>query len=63
MALTVAVYAAFAVEDAVSKITLSEDVGTAAPLAQPEVVDQCAVSFQLPVPPTQKRSAILCLGY
>jgi hypothetical protein len=36
-----------------SKKTLSADVGILAPLAPPLVVDQCAVLFQLPVPPTQ----------
>lgn len=44
--------------DAALKIALSAAVGTVAPLAPPDVVDQWAVSDQLPVPPTQYRSAI-----
>jgi hypothetical protein len=43
-----------------SKITLSTDVGTLAPLAPPDVADQLVVDevFQVPVPLTQYLSAI-----
>jgi hypothetical protein len=41
------------VPDAVSKIALSEAVGTDAPEAPPEVADHFDVLFQLPELPTQ----------
>lgn len=42
-----------AVNEFASKKTSSEAAGTAAPPAPPDVVAQCAVSLQFPVPPTQ----------
>jgi hypothetical protein len=44
-----------------SKVTVSLLPGTEAPLAPPLVADQCVVSaaFHVPVPPTQKREAIV----
>ena len=46
---------------ALSKNTLSTDVGTLAPLAPPEEALQCVVSleFHVPAPPTQYLSAIM----
>jgi hypothetical protein len=41
-----------------SIVAVSADVGTLAPPAPPEVADHLAVSFQLPVPPTQNLAAI-----
>jgi hypothetical protein len=41
-----------------SKVTSSEEVGTAAPELPPEVVDQWAVLLQLPVPEIQNLAAI-----
>lgn len=51
----VTVYAALAVEDELSKITESAEVGTDAPPAPPEVADQLVVvvASHVPVPPTQ----------
>jgi len=55
VAVMVTVYAAFAVDDAVSKKTSSVFVGTDAPLAPQDVALQCVVpaASQFPVPPTQ----------
>ena len=58
MAVMVTVYAvAF---ERVSKVTVSEEVGTEAPPAPPEVADQFVVveASQFPVPPTQNLLAI-----
>jgi hypothetical protein len=41
-----------------SKIALSDDVGTDAPPVPPDVVDQLAVEAQLPLPLIQYLSAI-----
>ena len=42
--------------DPASKKTLSPGPGTQYPPVPPLVCDQCALSFQLPLPPTQYRS-------
>src|SRR3989344_4607921 len=42
-----------------SKSTVSPATGTVWPPAPPVVADQCAVSLVLPVPPTQKRLAMV----
>lgn len=48
------------VPELLSKLTVSDDVGTDAPLEPPDVADQCDVSeaSQVPVPPTQYLLAI-----
>jgi len=53
--LTVIVHAA--AHDAASIVTASEEVGAAHPLFPPVIADQCAVSFQFPVPAIQNRLA------
>jgi hypothetical protein len=57
----VAIVTVAAVPELASKVTSSDDVGTAAPPPPPEVVDQWVVVVlsQVPVPPTQNRAAIL----
>ena len=61
VAVTVTVYAVAL--ESVSRSTVSDDVGTEAPPAPPEVAAQFVVvlASQLPVPPTQNLVAILVL--
>lgn len=53
------------VRELASKVTVSEEPGTDAPLAPPEVADQFTVVIpsHIPVPPTQNLAAILDSGH